>query len=241
MSTPQQLTALLDTISQKFTVGFEPLHVDETPLEVLSILNMNQHIDGLLAQKSIQNPLKDLPLWAKIWPAAFVLGRFLRKFSPEGKSLLELGAGCGITGCIASRYGFSSVCISDVVSDALLFAKANVLKNALEDTVTVRHVDITNSKASLKEQRFDMIVASEILYLEELHRPLIKCIKRHLAKNGTAILCTDIARKKPRFFKQAAKEFTITEQMVGVKSMDMVAGEEKEQRRIYALHILEAK
>ncbi len=240
--TKAALTPLLQTIEQKFSVSFEPLHVDENPLEVLSINNMNQHIDGLLAQKAIHNPLKDLPLWAKIWPASFVLGRYVRKFSPEGKSLLELGAGCGITGCIASRYGFASVCISDVVEDALLFAKANVLQNNLEHVVNVRHVDIKDSRKSLGETRFDMIVASEILYLEDLHRPIIKCLQRHLCKGGKAILCTDMARKKPRFFKQAAKDFTITEQLVGVKNTELDENNmEKEIRRVYALHILEPK
>ncbi len=236
--TKTALDALLEQIQQKFTVDFEPLHVDDSPLDVLSITNMTEHLDKLIDNKAIHNPLKDLPLWAKVWPASFVLGRYLRKLEPEGKSLLELGAGCGTLGLLASRYGFSSVCISDIVDDALLFAKANVLKNNLEHIVQVRHVDITDSRASLGETRFDMIAASEILYLEELHRPLIKCLQRHLKAGGKAILCTDMARKRPRFFKQAAKNFTIQELLVGVRGTNEQGEEEK---RVYALHILEAK
>ncbi len=236
--TTTALDALLEQIQQKFTVDFEPLNVDGNPLEVLSITNMTQHLDKLIDNKAIHNPLKDLPLWAKVWPASFVLGRYLRKLEPEGKSLLELGAGCGTLGLLASRYGFSSVCISDVVDDALLFAKANVLKNSLEDVITVRHVDITNSRASLGETRYDIIAASEILYLEDLHRPLIKCLQRHLAAGGKAVLCTDMARKRPRFFKQAAKNFHIQELLVGVKG---ISEDGQEEKRVYALHILEPK
>ncbi len=236
-----QLDALLAQIQQKFTVTFEPMDVDGSAVHMLSITNMTEHLDGLLAQKAIHNPLKDLPLWAKVWPASFILGRFLRKLEPEGKTLLELGAGTGTLGLLASRYGFSSVCISDIVDDALLFAKANVLKNSLEDCVTVKRVDIKDSRATLGDARFDIIAASEILYLEELHRPLIKCLQRHLAKEGKAILCTDMARKRPRFFKQAANFFTIKEMMVGVKGKSVEDGEEKEEKRVYILHMLEPK
>ncbi len=232
------LDALLAQIQQKFTVDFEPLQVDDQPLEVLSITNMTEHLDKLVDSKAIHNPLKDLPLWAKVWPASFVLGRYLRKLEPQGKSLLELGAGCGTLGLLASRYGFSSVCISDIVDDALLFAKANVIKNNLEDIVTVRRVDITDSKATLGDARFDMIAASEILYLEDLHRPLLKCLQRHLAKGGKAVLCTDMARKRPRFFKQAAKDFTVQELLVGVRG---TSEDGQEEKRVYALHILEKK
>ncbi len=229
---------ILDKINQKFNVNFEALDIDDEPIHVLSINNMQKHLDGLIAKKSIHDPLKDLPLWSKIWPASFVLGRFLRKLEPEGKTLLELGAGCGTTSLIASRYGFSEVHITDIVEDALLFAKANVIKNNLEHVARVRRVDIKESRTSLKESRFDIIAASEILYLEELHRPLIKCMQRHLAKGGKGVLCTDMARRRPRFFKQAAKEFNVTEQLIGVRSTN---DEGNEERRVYALHILEPK
>ncbi len=236
--TPQNLNDILNQIEQKFSVSFEALDIDSTPIHVLSISNMQKHLDGLIAKKSIHDPLKDLPLWSKIWPSSFVLGRFLRKLEPENKSLLELGAGCGITSIIASRYGFSKIQITDIVDDALLFAKANVLKNGLENVAHVRRVDIKDSRTSLNDSRFDIIAASEILYLEELHRPLIKCIQRHLAKDGKAIICTDMARRRPRFFKQAAKVFNVTEQLIGVRS----SGENgEEERRVYALNILEFK
>ncbi len=232
------LDEILAKIQQKFNVEFEALDIDQEPMHVLSINNMQKHLDGLIAKKSIHNPLKDLPLWSKIWPASFVLGRFLRKFEPHGKNLLELGAGCGITSIVASRYGFSSIQITDIIDDALLFAKANVLKNNIEDIVSVRRVDIKDSRQSLKETRFDIIAASEILYLEELHRPLIKCIQRHLVKGGKAVICTDMARKKPRFFKQAEKVFNVTEQLIGVRSSNE---DNEEERRVYALNILEHK
>ena len=229
------LEDLLSQAREKFDVDFDTLDLDGQPLHLLSVRNMTSHLDGLIAHKAIRDPLKDLPLWAKVWPASFVLGRYLRKLEPEGKSLLEIGAGCGVTGCVASRYGFASVCVSDVVEDALLFARINVLRNALQDQVSVRRVDVSSTRL---EQRFDCIAAAEILYLEELHRPLCKFVLRHLAADGKAVFCTDMARRQPRFFKLAARDFAITEHRIGVRSSD---AEGQEERRVYALHILEHK
>ena len=230
---PTQLEMLLDTIREKFDPYFEELVVDGQTLHLLSAGNMRRHLDELLARRDFNNPIKDLPLWAKVWPASLVLGRFARRLDPPGKSLLEIGAGCGAAGLIAARYGFARVLLTDINEDALLFARANVCKNGLEDRVEARRADICATR--LKE-RFDCILASEVLYLEELHRPLLKFLFQHLAPGGKAAFCTDMARNQKRFFKLAARDFSVREHMVGVRSAN---DEGVEERRAYALHILE--
>ena len=58
-------------------------------LKVLHVAGTNgkgsvcAYLDGMLARKAIRDPLKDLPLWAKVWPASFVLGRYLRLVDTE--------------------------------------------------------------------------------------------------------------------------------------------------------------
>ncbi len=78
MPQTEDIDSLLAAICATFEVEFEPLQVDESALEVLTIRNMQSHLDGLLQRRAIRDPLKDLPLWAKIWPGSFVLGRLLR-------------------------------------------------------------------------------------------------------------------------------------------------------------------
>ncbi len=233
MTSNSLLETTLAQIHTRFETAFEPLQLDGEPLWVLGITNMRSHLDALLAKNAISDPLRDLPLWAKVWPASFVLGRFLRKFEPEGKSLLEIGAGCGITSCLAARYGFERVVLSDIVNDALLFAQANILRNELEQQVSVKHVDVCTTRL---QERFDIIAASEILYLDDIHRPLLRFFQRHLATGGKAVLCTDVARHKKRFLKLAEKEFSVTTQHVGVRSTDE---DGTQQKRLYAIHILE--
>lgn len=237
MPRTEDLDCLLADIRTTFDVDFEPLHVDDTPLEVLSIRNMRSHLDKLLQRKAIRDPLKDLPLWAKIWPGSFVLGRLLRKYEPEGKTLLELGAGCGVLSLVAARYGFARIVLSDIEEDALRFARANVLRNGLQDQVEVRFVDVSApGKDPRFPQGFDLIAASEILYLDDLHRPLLKFVDRHLAPDGKALFCTDLARTKPHFAKLAARSFKLAQGRIGVTSRDE---DGEEQRRLYSILILE--
>ncbi|MBD5627607.1 MAG: methyltransferase domain-containing protein [Desulfovibrio sp.] len=232
-----ELDGLLADIRKTFDADFEPLEVDDGTLDVLTVRDMPRHLDNLLRRGAIHDPMRDLPLWAKVWPGSFVLGRFLRTQEPEGKRLLEIGAGCAICSMVAARYGFAHIVASDNVADALAFARANVLKNHLEDRIEVRHLDVTTPGQDARfPGGFDIIAASELLYLDDLHRPLLKFLERHLAPGGKALFCTDLARAKPRFAKLAAKSFNVQEGKIGVKSRDEDGAE---QRRIYSVCILE--
>jgi predicted nicotinamide N-methyase len=237
MTPDEELSALLARIRQDFDVAFEPLAVDDSTLEILSIRKMPTYINKLLQRKAVRDPLKDLPLWAKVWPGSFVLGRLLRKYAPEGKSLLELGAGCGVLSLVAARYGFARMVVSDVVEDALRFARANALHNGLGQRLETARVDVTAPGRDPRfPEGFDIIAASELLYLESLHRPLVKFVDRHLAPGGKALFCTDMARAQPHFAKLAAKTFRLTEGHIGVTAH----GEDgQDQRRLYSILILE--
>lgn len=231
-----ELELLLKEISKKFKINFESLDIDGCSLDVLNIENMPQYINNLMAKHSIRAPLKDLPLWAKIWPASFVLGRFLRKFDTKDKSLIELGAGMGICAMIASSYQFDHILATDINQDALNFARTNILKNNLYKKIQVKYLDVHNP--NLESKKFDFICASELLYLNELHRPLLKFIDSYLADYGKAVFCIDLARNKPDFTKLANKKFKVQQGNIGVKSKDEAS---IIQRYIYQLSILEKK
>ncbi len=189
-----ELERLLTKARERYEVEFETLTVDDAPLEILQIRNMVGHLDRLIAANAIKDPLRDLPLWAKIWPASFLLG-----------------------------------------DDALLFARINVLRNGLADRVEVRRCDITAARLA---DRYDVVAGAEILYLEDLHRPLAKFLARHVAPGGQAMLCTDKRRKAAHFLKLAGRDFDVAEQPVGVKS---TGDDGQEERRLFLVHRLTPK
>ena len=70
MSNDAHLAALLADIRVTFDVDFDPLDIDGQTLHLLAVRNMPRHLDALLARGAIHNPLRDLPLWAKVTPKA---------------------------------------------------------------------------------------------------------------------------------------------------------------------------
>ncbi len=230
---------VLARVDKRFQVEFAPLDHDGTRYQVLDVANMTQYLDGLVARGGVRDPLKDLPVWAKVWPGTFVLETCLRKrLVCEGKRLLELGCGTGLLSLLCARLGFSSVTASDVEEGALLFARANVLKNGLKDRIAVEKVDVTApGKNPRLPEPFDIVAASELLYLDELHSPLLNFLSRHLAEDGKAVFCTDMARRKPHFAKKAAKKFKVSELFLPGSWTDE---EGESHRRLYSLLILES-
>ncbi len=234
------LDDLLTIAAQKYAVAFEPVTLGEVTVQVLQITNMRERLDTLVQTGGLANALTTLPLWAKIWPASIVLGHYLRHL-PRTHSVLELGAGCGVCGLAAAALNFSKVCISDINEDALLFARINSLKNNLA-SIEVKHIDITDSTY---KEKYSLIIGAEILYLEPLYRPLTKFLRRNLSPaNAPAlspentpmvILAADHRRTPKRFFSLAAKDFSLAQKQVGIRS---TGTDESPERHLITLHTL---
>lgn len=213
-----RLDELLDTVKRKYEVRFEPLTVGDITLEFLQISDMEALVERL-SEEAGQGGLT-LPLWARIWPTAILLSYYLRRLEPmrdsgAPKKLLELGAGVGICGLFAAAMGFD-VTLTDIHPDALLFCRINILKNGLSGRARALRADFAIDRLGC---RFDGIIGSEILYLEDLHRPLVKFLTAHLALHSEAevLLARDYHRKSSAFSRRATKEFHIDDKILGYR------------------------
>ncbi|NDY57577.1 methyltransferase [Desulfovibrio sulfodismutans] len=218
VSDDASLDDLLALAGARYHVRFEPVTVGDTTLELLQIADMEALIDRL-TRESGDGPL-ELPFWAKIWPTSILLSHFLGRLEPETasgqqKTMLEIGAGVGICGLFAAARGVD-VTITDIHPDALLFCRINVLKNGLSANARVCRADFSADRLG---RRFDYIIGSEVLYLEDLHRPLVKFLSAHLSLDPEAeiLLARDYHRKAPTFFRRAAPDYDIAERTLGYK------------------------
>lgn len=235
------LEELLALAGQKYELAFETVSAGGVSLEILQIANMRDILDKALAGRALDDVVHSLPLWAKIWPASVILGHLVRHMPPAGRSVLEIGAGCGLAGLVAAALGFERVLITDINTDALLFARINILKNNLGHRAEARYCDI---REDTLEERFSLILGSEILYLDYLYRPLVKFLKRRLLPEGSApepevLLAGDQRRGARPFFKRAEKEFHISHKQIGAReSAPDSADGERPERHLLTLHRL---
>lgn len=227
----------MELAGRKYALEFEPVSAGGVTLDILQIANMREILDKAIAQNALEDAVHTLPLWAKIWPASVLLAHVVSQLPRAGRNVLEIGAGCGLTGLMAAAFGFERVLISDINEDALLFARINILKNGLEKQAEIRRVDIrTDAPSDTPGERFSLVLGSEILYLDYLYRPLVKFLSRHMAASGEALLACDHRRGAKGFFKRAEKEFTLAHKQIAFGEKNTES--ERPERHMLGIHRL---
>jgi ETFB lysine methyltransferase len=135
-----------------------------------------------------------LPYWADVWPSSIVLGERLLAESGDGRSLLELGCGVGVVALAAATAGFD-VTVSDYYDDALAFAQVNLARAGHE--VAARALDWRALPADLP--RFDVVVASDVLYERPYAQLVADVFARTVAPHGRALVADPGRLAAPEF------------------------------------------
>ena len=149
--------------------------------------------------------LHDFPLWAKIWKASWVLSGYLADLQPDvNKRLLEIGGGVGLVSIVAATFGHK-ITMTEYNADALNFARANACLNQCPD-LPIKKLDWNHP--SLRG-RFDLIVASEVIYREEDFSPLIRLFKSNVKPGGEIILASEIRKSGKDLFGRFQSNFDI--------------------------------
>ena len=125
-----------------------------------------------------------LPYWAELWPSSRVLAKRVLGMPSKGRTLLELGCGAGLVTTCASLAGFA-VTASDYYDDALRFAVANAWRNG-GGAITTKPLDWRAHP--VKIGRFDVVVASDVLYEQPYGALVAKTIAATLAPRGEAFV-----------------------------------------------------
>lgn len=202
----QPLDKLLARAEARFgKVGFEPVKVGDTTIEVLQVQDMPAYIERLVAKTPTGNTVQ-LPLWAKVWPSAMLLSMMTSQLPvPPGATLLEVGAGVGVCGLFAASRGLNTL-ITDIEPDALLFSKINILKNGLEANADVAAVDFTSDSL---DRTFDFIFGCEVVYEPAQYKALADFLLQHLADGpGREIVLSMENRATTGMFFEHVKERT---------------------------------
>ena len=125
-----------------------------------------------------------------VWEAAHCLVDLMQRLGPaafRGRSVLELGAGCGYVGIAAAKMG-AIVTVTDR-SDHLEHLRLNVKLNGLENSVRVAELDWEMPAASgLCAYSYDWILASDCVYEQDSHAPLAKTLCGFSKADATTVI-----------------------------------------------------
>jgi len=124
-----------------------------------------------------------------LWPASIALALEIAERSAafRGRSVLELGAGVGLSGIAAASVG-ARVLQTDRDEEALTFCRCNAGRNGV--TLVQRVADWNEWSI---DERYDWVIASDILYRETLHAKL-RAIFDSVLRPGGRLLVADPLR-----------------------------------------------
>ena len=188
------LTATDDELQRRLPITFQISAQDKKSTDVL--------IGQVQTRQSAQDDVGFV-----MWPSAVVLANFLGS-NPDivqGKDVIELGAGCGLTGIVAGipeLGGAKSVTLTDFNDLVLRNLDKNVLMNGIGNICQVEKLDFYNQSGKSEEgwingagnmcKPFDLVVAADIICKPADAVAAAKTCNDVLAFGGVAlIICGD--------------------------------------------------
>ena len=138
-----------------------------------------------------------LPYWIYLWESAIGLARHISELdrSLSDKCVLEIGCGFGLAGITACQAG-AKVVFTDFEHDALLFAKHNAQQNGIDSAIFVQ----MDWNALCFQDKFDVILASDVIYEEQNWQPILSLLQNLLSPDGVAFFSEPNRKNADGFF-----------------------------------------
>ena len=151
------------------------------------------------------------PYWAFAWAGGQALARYILDHAElfADRSVLDLGAGSGLTAIAAMKAGARSVLANDI--DVL--ALAAVTLNAAENAVAVE--TSANDLLAMPPSQFDVVLVGDLFYERQLAEQVLAFIEA-AAKGGALVLIGDPQRNyfpKGRFVLAAEYQVAVTREL----------------------------
>jgi predicted nicotinamide N-methyase len=138
------------------------------------------------------------PLFGVVWEAGDALARHLLTEEIEGKRILEVGCGIGVSSLILNRRG-ANITAMDYHPEVGKYLERNVALNG-DQPIPFVQGSWNDELPELGE--FDLIIGSDLLYEEEHAAALAKFVVRKLARNGKILFADPGRGFRGRFAKK---------------------------------------
>lgn len=158
---------------------------------------------------SLQQDNGSFHVGTSVWPCSLVLVKFAERWAPlprgpptttnnpyaqvldfGSKRAVELGAGCGAAGMGLYLLGLTDLVLTDI-APVMPALKRNLKRNKPVLAKTLKHsVLYWNNADQIAALRppFDVVVATDVVYIEESVGPLIDAMAALLATDGVVLL-----------------------------------------------------
>ena len=182
LTTETDLDQLAAETTKRFAWKWEPTQIAGQTWQLAVAADPDgMLIDACERQDAGEEGVID-PFWAATWRAAAGLDHFLGRVDLQGQTVLELGCGTGHAGIAAALRG-AQVTLTDGVDDPLLLVRMSTMP--IGKACDVRLLRFAEDHLN---QKFPIILGSDVTYLRTLWPELEVCLHEHLAPGGVVYL-----------------------------------------------------
>ena len=169
--------------------------VGDDALALWQVDDLERYVDrdALLRGDDAAEP----PYWAHCWSGAHVLAA---RIPPAPGRVLDVGCGLGLTGVVAARRG-GDVTFVDRVAEPLAFVRATLAANGLR----ARGLVVGDACAPPWRERFDLVLAAEVLYDRASFDALAAALAAVVARHGTLLVADGHRIDTAAFYVAAAR------------------------------------
>jgi SAM-dependent methyltransferase len=182
-----------------YTATFFRYRPDLFPQPLLRPSNPTDVLDQLSEEAYSKD--KFLPYWAEQWPSSDTMLDFLSNCNLDpADTIIELGSGLGIIATYLSLKGCKAIA-TDISHEALLFTKTNVELNKFPAFPCC-----VDWRALPFKSRFDLLIASDVLYEQRWINPILSSCKHLLKPGGKAFIADPCRTFWPEFKRRSVEE-----------------------------------
>lgn len=190
-------------VIDKYFLEKKVMKIDDLCLNLYQSENLDKYFNSL-KEKDLDS-LIDAPYFVNVWKSGVFLSQYFILANKEkqlkGKTILELGSGCGLLGIVLSLLG-ADVIFTDYLEESLLLCRENAKLNGLDNISTLK-ADWNNFPHI--NRKIDLVVGSDLLYEQDLAHPLFVTIDGFL-KAGIPVIFSDPQRIGLSSFLSFVKE-----------------------------------
>lgn len=169
-----------------YQVKHETHRLGSSHFEIRSLLDRQQYADPDGAAEAAGISSASWPLFGMVWPSARMLANAMQTQDLAGKRILEIGCGLALASLVIHRRK-EDITASDCHPLTETFLAENVRLNALPH---LKYQTGHWGRENLALGRFDLIIASDVLYERDQPETLSRFIDQH-SSNPVQIIVLD--------------------------------------------------
>lgn len=186
---------------------YQTLEIQDMEIHIRSLRDLLDFHNEDSTQEDLDICGSQLPLFGILWPSSLVLAEVMATKKVKSLKILEIGCGLALSSIILSLRG-ADITATDNHPSVPSFLEENIRINQCKP-ISFIQADWENIHEDPLNEKYDLIIGSDVLYLPEHISKLSKFINQY-SNPKCEVIIVDPNRGNQSLFKRDMKKFDFT-------------------------------